>query len=434
MPVRIQDAQRLFVVAGQLLFYRSSGSLYRDDGFPGVFFPCDGYATDNLEYGLVKMTCRTNDDDDVGTDEREERSSTSETNKVTSPPTSASPSRADPVIALANMQEEEGTSPTAQDATTSTDDTVPELKPIDTDCKPLSLSAPTTMSTTAPTTSAPTTADANEETGRTAGSPTHLTLDDVSHVPAQTTDPGYFVSAVLNEAKDIFHDDPHLQRIASHFLSRFSIYDQIVLSALLTERSAYSDSAPNSAVVTTIFDIVKRHIAVLDHGIFSLKLRGTDITACAWHRACADTFDSEYPALPTPARVFNQFVDSLNMPDAYRRHATAEQKLAALRRQHMIASCMTRLVYPKFSLEWGARKRAGASNEVFYASGFRATKNYSDPVIHIASVPGITATVLILVHNLLAALGSDYSVFMNTCETCFVRGEVGEKQRKAVYG
>jgi hypothetical protein len=64
------------------------------------------------------------------------------------------------------------------------------------------------------------------------------------------------------------------------------------------------DSNLNSAGENTIFDIVKRHIAVLDDRQFKfkLKLRASD---CRWHYACIEAFNSTHPALLIPARVFN---------------------------------------------------------------------------------------------------------------------------------
>jgi hypothetical protein len=374
-PVLIRDAHRLFAVVSPLLFYRSDGGDYSDDCFPRVFFPCAGYAMEG-QHGLVKMVCRTD----------EPVLKVSESPPPTTATATATRATVPPCFALGSDDTTVGEEYTARGRRPSLD---------------------------------------------VIGSPP--TVEDEDEDKHSGADPAYFVKAVLDEARDIFHDDPHLQRIASHFLCRFSIYDQVVISALLTESMGYYDSTSNSAVVNTIFDIVKRHISVFDDGVFKLKLRTLDIMSCTWVRMCVDVFASRHPPLPTPAHVFNQFVESMAMPDSYRRRATVAQKLGALRRQHMIASCMANLVYPKFTLEWDARKRAIASNEIFYAGGFRATKHYSDPIVHIASVGQVTATLLCLIRNMEEALGADYDKFVSACETCFVRGQRGEAQRKAAY-
>ncbi|KAG5179364.1 hypothetical protein JKP88DRAFT_247560 [Tribonema minus] len=337
-PVLIQDALRLFVVVAPLLFYRCSGhSSYRDNSFPRVFFPCDGYGqAGEFEMGIVHLSCRT-----------------------------TSPDGGVPVVTqtrgLDQLAEEGSGHSKKQQSNGEPDELMTEP------C---------------------TTAD-SEELGLDAE------LIRQGSEPLRVPAPGNFVKAVLDEAKDIFHDDPHLQRIASHFLSRFPIYDQIVISALLAERTDYSEVAPlNSAVVNTIYDIVKRHVAVLEEGVFTLKLRGTDLTTTRWYESCKSTFESRRSPLPTPAFVFNQFVDSTTMDPEYGKQASEAQQFTAIARQHNIATSMTRLVYPSFNPEWTAAKRAQASNEVFQAAGYRATPSYTDPVIQITSVGQITTTIV----------------------------------------
>ncbi|KAG5191353.1 hypothetical protein JKP88DRAFT_251685 [Tribonema minus] len=367
-PVLIQDALTMFVVAAPLLFYlcRECGP-YSDNSFPGVFFPCDGYGhTGRFDMGIIHLSC-----------------------------TAESPSPGGCATATA----------------------VPP--PYDETIQPNSSEKKTTCAATDD--------DFQTEPCTTADSERELTLDlelasecDDSE-PLRLPAPGSFVKAVLDEAKSIFHDNTHLQRIASHFLSRFRIYDQIVISALLAECTHYNDDAPlNCLVVNTIYDIVKRHIAVLDDGVFTLQIRETELASTRWFESCKAAFKCHSAPLPTPAFVFNQFVDSMAMDREYSRLATEDEKLAALIRQHTIATCMTRLVYPTFSPNWDAMKRAAASNSVFQAAGYRATSDYVDPMIQITSVGRITATILLLIQNLRKSHGRAYDKFAEACEACFI--------------
>lgn len=236
--------------------------------------------------------------------------------------------------------------------------------------------------------------------------------------------PAYFVSAVMAECNHIFGNRANLRHIAANFLCRFSIYDQIVLSALLSEGSGYCEQQPlNSDVVLVIFDIVKAHVAVMEGSKFCLRRRGSNLSECRWYSLCEQTFNSSLPPLPTPTAVFNQLIDGLLPPLPSVSATSQDERLDILQRQNAVATEMTKIVYPNFDPKWGDKLRTDASNEVFFAAGFLASTEYSDPTVRIASVARLCSMLLGVIANVRAAKGDDTYGCLEAYEMCFIGGQ-----------
>eukprot|EP00611_Tribonema_gayanum_P023438 TRINITY_DN4928_c0_g1_i2.p1 TRINITY_DN4928_c0_g1~~TRINITY_DN4928_c0_g1_i2.p1 ORF type:complete len:267 (-),score=16.46 TRINITY_DN4928_c0_g1_i2:204-1004(-) len=171
---------------------------------------------------------------------------------------------------------------------------------------------------------------------------------------------------------------------------------------------------PSAELVTAA---VKAHIAVREGDNFMLKPRASDIKDSKWSTICVETFSSSMPPLPTPACVYNQFIDTL-ADDLV--GMTREQRLDTLQRQYAVASSLTRLVYPYFDPSCSETTKMQASNEVFYAAGFSATLGYSDPIVRIVSVCRLCATLLGILRNMRAARIGDHPAFIAACEMCFL--------------
>eukprot|EP00611_Tribonema_gayanum_P023437 TRINITY_DN4928_c0_g1_i1.p1 TRINITY_DN4928_c0_g1~~TRINITY_DN4928_c0_g1_i1.p1 ORF type:complete len:432 (-),score=29.53 TRINITY_DN4928_c0_g1_i1:204-1499(-) len=398
-PVLVQDASTLFAVAQPLLFYKSSGQgRCRSNAFPGVFLPCGGYGhvPAHEDHALIDFLCKPVPSAELVTAAGEHHSPPSWGQRKTLSP---------------------GVGATEQGLGEPAPDEISAAYLYARSCAGhhLQQSPPLTPSGIVDFSSAASTTSATSP----HLAPVSLRIDcDVGCESATPQQPGYFVSAVMSECVHIFGSRDNLIRIASNFLSRFSIYDQLVLSALLTECTDYSQRMHlNSDVVTVIFETVKAHIAVREGDNFMLKPRASDIKDSKWSTICVETFSSSMPPLPTPACVYNQFIDTL-ADDLV--GMTREQRLDTLQRQYAVASSLTRLVYPYFDPSCSETTKMQASNEVFYAAGFSATLGYSDPIVRIVSVCRLCATLLGILRNMRAARIGDHPAFIAACEMCFL--------------
>lgn len=149
-----------------------------------------------------------------------------------------------------------------------------------------------------------------------------------------------------------------------------------------------------------------------------LKRRSTDIKDSKWSAVCIDEFGISGTPLPTPARVYNEFVDAMAGDEIAA--VTREVRIDLLHRQHAIGSAMTALVYPYFDSHSSESTKMQASNEVFYAAGFSATTSYCDPIIRTMSVCRLFSTLLRILKNMRTAKAGDYPLFIEMCEMSFI--------------
>ncbi|KAG5183953.1 hypothetical protein JKP88DRAFT_244825 [Tribonema minus] len=423
-PVLVQDLSTLFVVAQPLLFYKSSGvGNHKSNAFPGVFLPCGGYGqvssarcsratsmsanalSTTLAISNVLFACpapvlqvakydvctvidlRSTPAPSVESAVAAEAHETmAEVHQHVTPARVGDEMSAAFLYARSRAGRHVRASPPPRRSTGSPQSTVMDFSSAassSVDGAPSATSSSKDSPVAAPKSDAPSCPTATNTSGSTDSmeSAPPLSLQVTGGGDASTAaPPGHFVGAVMAECAHIFGTRENLTRIACNFLNRFTIYDQLVLSALLTECTDYAEQGQvNADVVAVIFDTVKTHIAIRDGDRFTLKRRASDIKESKWSIVCADVFSSALPPLPTPAYVYSEFYDALLGEELA--GIMQDGRLDMLQRKHAIASAMTLLIYPYFDAKSSEAIKMQASNEVFFAAGFTATLAYADPIV-----------------------------------------------------